>query len=138
MGNNFLEKKATGCPIKVMGHLFKNLNEIQRAVGKRARLGSKLGGRFIYEPKEIDCPTGMYVLDMFEPFPKFDYSDYMYDDREFHNYFFSDNPFTDDAIEEIAKFRSKVNYRIINEFTPDWALPAIYYSDDEGTMIIAI
>lgn len=137
MANNILEKVSTNCPVEVMGKVFKNLREIQQAVGKGARLGNRLGGRFIYEPKEIVCPSGIYVLDMFEPFPKFDYSDYMYDNREFHNYFFSDKPFTDDVIEEISKFRSLVNYRIVNEFTPDWALPAIYYSDDEDTMIVA-
>lgn len=132
-----MERVSTSCHIEVMGHEFRNLKEIQRAVGKSARLGNKLGGRHIYEPKNIDCPIGMYVLDMYEPFPKFDYSDYMYDNREFHNYFFSDKPFTDKIIEEIATFRCMMNYRIVNEDTPDWALPAIYYSDDEDTMIVA-
>lgn len=139
MESNVLEKVAIDCHVEVMGHVFKNLKEIQWAVGKRARLDNTLGGRHIYEyePKDIDCPEGMFVLDMFEPFPKFDYSDYMYDHREFHNYFFSERPFTDEIIEEIAAFRCLVNYRIVNEYTPVWALPAIYYSEDEKTMIVA-
>lgn len=137
MENNILVKVAIDSPVEVGGHVFRNLTEIRNAVGKRARLSGRLWGRHVYDCKNIECPDDLFVIDMFEPFPKFDYSDYMYDDREFHNYFFSDKPFTDDMIEEIAKFRSKVNYRIVNEFTPDWALPAIYYSDDESNMIVA-
>jgi len=125
-------------PVVIMGHVFPNLRAIRMAVGKYARVADPLfGRRNIFDGEPKDCPDGLYVLQLYDPYPCFDSEDYANEDRDYCNYFFSDKPFTNQQIEQLAHVKSEMNSRIINEQTPEWAFPAVYYSGDGSKMIIA-
>lgn len=124
-------------PVKIMGHVFPNLKAIRMSVGKYARITeSFFGERTIFDGTPKDCPAGIYVLQMYEPYPCFDSDDYANEDRDYCNYFFSDKPFTNQQIEALANISPEMNSRIINERTPEWAFPAIYYRGEGNQMIV--
>lgn len=125
-------------PVEVMGHVFPNLKAIRMAVGKYARIADPLfGKRTIFDGTPKECPDGLYVLQVYEPYPCFDSDDYANEDRDYCNYFFSDKPFTEQQIEELAHIKAEMNSRIINDRTPEWAFPSVYYEGDGNTMMIA-
>lgn len=125
-------------PVEVMGHVFPNLKAVRMAVGKYARIADPLfGKRTIFDGTPKECPDGLYVLQVYEPYPCFDSDDYANEDRDYCNFFFSDKPFTEQQIEELAHIKTEMNSRIINDRTPEWAFPSVYYKGEGNTMMIA-
>ena len=127
MTKRVFKEVSVETPIEIMGHVFPNIKAIRMAVGKYARIADPLfGKRTIFDGTPKECPEGLYVLQMYEPYPCFDSDDYANEDRDYCNYFFSDRPFTNQQIEALAQIKAEMNSRIINDQTPEWAFPAIY------------
>lgn len=138
MTKRVFKEVSVETPIEIMGHVFPNIKAIRMAVGKYARIADPLfGKRTIFDGTPKECPEGLYVLQMYEPYPCFDSDDYANEDRDYCNYFFSDRPFTNQQIEALAQIKAEMNSRIINDQTPEWAFPAIYYRGDGNIMIVA-
>lgn len=129
---------STDCPVEIMGHVFEDLAAIICAVGKSARILEPLyHKRDVFDSVAEGCPDGMYVLKLYNPYPCFDSDDYVSEDRDYCNFFFSDVPFTDDMIDELARVRPGMNSCIVNERMPEWAFPAVYYSGTGKHMLLA-
>jgi len=108
------------------------------AVGKFARIADSLyWPRNVFDVEPKGETHGLYVLQMYDPYPCFDSDDYANEDRDYCNYFFSTTPFTHQQIEQLANIKCEMNSRIINESTPEWAFPAVYYSGEGNKMILA-
>lgn len=138
MAKKIFKEVSIGNSVEIMGHVFPNLKAIRMAVGKYARIADPLfGKRTIFDGTPKECPDGLYVLQMYEPYPCFDSDDYANEDRDYCNYFFSDKPFTEQQIEQLAHIKPEMNSRIINERTPEWAFPSVYYQGDGNTMMVA-
>lgn len=138
MARRIFKEVSVECPVEVMGCVFPNLKAIRMAVGKYARIGDPLfGKRSVFDGTPKDCPDGIYVLQMYEPYPCFDSDDFANEDRDYCNYFFSNKPFTAQQIEQLAHIKPNINSRIVNERTPEWAFPAVYYQGDGNIMIVA-
>lgn len=125
-------------PVEIKGCIFSGLQAIRGAVGKFARISDSLfGSRNVFEVEPKGDSHGMYVLQMYEPYPCFDSEDYADEDRDYCNLFFSDQPFTEQQIEQLAHVEPEMDFRIINERTPEWAFPAVYYRGDGDIMLVA-
>lgn len=138
MKKKIFRKIPIDSPIEIKGHIFPNLQAIRMAAGKYARISDSLfGPRSVFDIEPKVKTNGLYVMQMYEPYPCFDSEDYANEDRDYCNYFFSTTPFTHQQIEQLAHVKPEMNGRIINERTPEWAFPAVYYSGEGNIMILA-
>lgn len=118
--------------IVILGHTFNGLKDISEAVGVTARITQSYFDkkRQISRKDPTKPVSGIYVLELYEPYPCFDAEDYANENRKYHNFFFSTEPFTDEKINQIAKL-SRRNGFLTNELVSDQMpaeyLPAVYF-----------
>lgn len=121
--------------ILILGHTFNGLTDISEAVGVTARITQSYFDkkRQISRKDPTKPVSGIYVLELYEPYPRFDAEDYATENRKYHNFFFSPEPFTDEKINQIAKL-SRRNGFLTNELVSDQMpaeyLPAVYFGGD--------
>lgn len=132
MSKILIREVGKSSKIEILGHEFKGLNEIKRAVESFCRIGSQ---PWDTEPKSKI--GGIHVICIYEPYPCFDSEDYANENRDFSNYFFSTEPFTKQQIERLAKLPGRCNAQMVNESMPEWALPAVYYRGEGDKLIMA-
>ncbi|MGM9869374.1 MAG: hypothetical protein ACI30R_07095 [Sodaliphilus sp.] len=132
MSKIILQEISKTSEIEILGHKFDGLNAINQAVESFCRFGRN---SWNITPK---CPVeGIYVACVYEPYPCFDSYDYAGEDRDFKNYFFSTQPFTETLLRRLSMIPKKCNARIVSETMPEWAVPAIYYGGDGDKIIVA-
>ncbi|MCH5319355.1 MAG: hypothetical protein J1E38_06560 [Paramuribaculum sp.] len=123
--------------IEILGHTFDGLQDIESAVEITARVRPDFFGDRRIERNVIGIdPEGIHVLDLYMPYPCFDSSDFLYENRKYHNYFFSKEPFTDKDIERIAGAPMKMNYCLVHEEMDENLLPAVYFCGDSYCKLI--
>ena len=122
--------------IEILGHIFRGLEEIENSVEIETRVTNVIGKRNIRQISSEDIIPGIHILKLYEPYPCFDSSDFLYENRRYCNYFFSKNLFTLDDINRIANTRWHNNYCLVNEDLNEEFLPAIYYGGTTGDDLI--
>ena len=127
---------STNDQIEILGHIFNGLEEIENAVEIETRVSNAIGERYIRQIHPENVIPGIHILKLYEPYPCFDSSDFMYENRRYCNYFFSKNPFTTDDITRIANTRWHNNYCLVNENMNKEFLPASYYGGTTGDDLI--
>ena len=127
---------STNDRIEILGHIFNGLEEIENAVEIETRVSNAIGERYIRQIHPENVIPGIHILKLYEPYPCFDSSDFMYENRRYCNYFFSKKPFTTDDITRIANTRWHSNYCLVNENMNKEFLPASYYGGTTGDDLI--
>lgn len=110
-------------PVEILGHVFNGLDEINQAVEGRVLIGDTE----IIKNDEWKPVAGIHILRFYAPYPCFDASDRMYEKRQYSNYFFSKEPFTEEKVAKLTKLPCQFNYRMVTDDLPEWALPAVYF-----------
>lgn len=128
----WMREVSTTSKVEILGHVFDGLADIKRSVEIYCRFGCHSWNK---DPKSTI--EGIHVVCVYEPYPCFDSEDYANEDRDYSNYFFSVIPFTMQQIEQLSKFPRRYNVRIVTDAMPVWAVPAVYYSGEGDTMILA-
>lgn len=130
----FFKELSTSQHFEVLEHVFNGLDDICRSVEVMASSG--LFGKPDRKIPEVEIP-GVHILELYEMYPCFDSYDCADEDRFFRNYFFSSKPFTDEDLNRLRNIKQSGNFCLVNEHTPIWALPAIYYRGEGTRMILA-
>lgn len=118
--------------VEILGYVFNGLDSIKKAVECYWRIGH---GPLSTDPK---CPVdGVHVVCIYEPYPCFDAEDYANENREYCNYFFSNQPFTRQKIARLSRLPGRCNAQMVSASMPEWAVPAVYYRGEGNTMIVA-
>lgn len=126
--------------IEIFGHRFNGIKDIKNAVEVCARYNDMMAHpedkKNIKHKKAANPVPGIYVLELWEPYPCFDEHDYAYEHRYYGNYFFSRKPFKDNQIFKLAQMRSLYNYQLISDELNSEAIPAVHYGGDSSNPLI--
>ncbi len=123
--------------VTILGHTFNGLKDIHKHV--------EIGGYDWSPSMPVDCwnrepieVCEVHVGYLYQDYPKFDSSDYLYDNRCYKNYVFAKEPITEALMREAQKIPSPFNLLKVHEEIPESQLP-ILYSDDGwgGYMLLA-
>lgn len=123
--------------VTILGHTFNGLKDIHKHV--------EIGGHDWAPSMPVDCwdrepieGCGVHVGYLYKDYPKFDSSDYLYDNRSYNNYIFAKEPITEERMREVQKIPSAYNLIKVHEAISETQLP-ILYSDDGwgGYMLLA-
>lgn len=111
MGNATIIRLPRDAEFTVKGHVYRGVNDLKR---------------------QANIPDSS-VIDRSHLFPCFDSSDYMYENRYFHNFWFcKQDP---EMSEQITLLRDQGGHCFLNENLPQEALPMVYYADEEKTLL---
>ncbi len=122
--------------ITVLGHTFHGLKDVREHCTLSAR--NRLDWKPVAINKEKNCDSsGVYVAKLYEPYPKFDASDYLYDDRDFENYIFRSHPIDNEEIKRVLQLNNSGNFCLVSNETPVEAMPILYYRGEGNTMLLA-
>lgn len=133
----YLRKVEPTDKIKILGHEFSGLQEIKEAIEMEVRIGP-ITGKFdsIYKTEPKRPIEGLHVMHLYEPYPRFDSSDFEFENRIYSNFFFSRFPFDEEIIEKLKKIRAWDNYKMIVEDMDENTLPMVYYRGTSGDKVI--
>ena len=123
--------------IEISGHAFHGIDDIEKAVEVETRVSNSIGPRYINRIDPEKPVAGIHVLKVFQPYPCFDASDLMYENRRYCNYFFSKEPFSDERINCIADSKWRNNYCLLSGDMDENLTPAIYYGGSSWDDVIA-
>lgn len=112
---------------EIAGHSFNGLEDLEKAVEVETKITNSIGERYIRELNPEKPIKGLHVLRLYEPYPCFDSSDRLYENRRYQNYFFSEKPFSEEEINRLAELPCQINYCMVNEELDSNELPAIYF-----------
>lgn len=125
--------------VLIMGHSFHGLEEIKACVEISCYkhdlthdhpFNIKAGHKKI---------NGIHIAEMWAPYPCFDSSDSLHENRTFRNYFFSREPFTETRLREIfGSCHQRMNFCLVNDAMPDSCAPALYYEGEGEKMVFAL
>ncbi|MDE6575689.1 MAG: hypothetical protein K2L84_10225 [Muribaculaceae bacterium] len=124
---------------EVLGHCFKNLQEVRDAVSIVCRsLTDWNGKRYIRHQQPLKPIPGLCVALIYEPYPCFDASDYAYENRKYWNFFFSNSPITDEMMNRLAEMPCQSDFQYVYQDMEEFALPALYWRGDSAdNMLLA-
>lgn len=123
--------------IEILNHVFKGIEEISKAVEVRGRVTPDFRGERDFTEVRPETPVeGLHILELYQPYPCFDSSDSLYENRMYSNFFFSTTPFSEERINEIINLKKTTNYRMVNEDMDMDFLPAIYFQGDSRYNLI--
>lgn len=123
--------------IEILGHTFNGLSEIRMAVEAELRIAETHFGNTVWHPTPQKPVEGLHVVCLYEPYPIFDSYDDASENRNYVNFFFSTEPFSDSYMYFLARLKHEMNYQIVNEGMSTYAAPAIYYDGDGKKMTVA-
>ncbi len=138
-------KASISDSVEILGHKvdgYKAISEAVEVSSPPAQFDIRSNGEKVVwkepsiskrEPKQRI--PGLHVLEIYEPYPCFDSSDFAYEDRCYSNFFFSKKPFTPEEIKIITELDRRGNLKFITDEMPEAALPSAYY-EGEGNVII--
>ena len=129
---------STGDKIDILGHTFNGLEDIEKATECETRISNSIGERYIRQLTPEKPVAGLHVLKLYQPYPCFDSSDMLYENRRFCNYFFSKEPFTESIINKIADSPWVDNYCLVNENMDKTFTPAIYYGGSSWNDLLVV
>lgn len=125
--------------IEILGHIFNGLEDIENAVEIETRLSNSIGERYIRKVDPQRPIPGIHILKVYQPYPCFDSSDLMYENRRYCNYFFSREGFSNEMINHIAGSKWWNNYCLIHKDMDMAMKPAIYFGGSSwNDLIVAI
>lgn len=113
--------------IEILGHIFQGIDDIDKAVDVSTYITCSIGNRYIHREPAEKPVDGLHVLKLYEPYPCFDSSDYLYENRKFRNYFFSTRPFTDEMVNRLASLPAQMDYCMVTSDMDTSVLPAVYF-----------
>lgn len=113
--------------IEILGYIFNGIEDIEKAVEYETRISNSIGERYIQHLTPENSYNQIHILKLYQPYPKFDESDMLYENRRFCNYFFSHKPFTQERINKIADIQWTNNYCLIHKDMDEDLLPALYW-----------
>lgn len=117
--------------INISGTIFNGLQDILDSVELSARvIPYSSGDRDIVKKTPKKPKENLHVLELYMPYPVFDFEDSLNENRQYSNFFFSDIPFTDEDVVKLAKLHLSPNYCLVNENTDKNILPAVFYQGD--------
>ena len=131
-----IQKLPKDSTVEILGHIFYGIEDIDKAVEVSARVSCSIGDRYIQREPAEKPVEGLHVLKLYEPYPCFDSSDYLYENRRYCNYFFSDKPFTDDDINRLASLPAQMNYCMVTPDLNSSVLPAVYFGGSSYNPIL--
>lgn len=121
--------------IEIKGHIFHGLKDIRKNTTNYSRIQKHHDfERHQWVAKDVNPVDGIYILEMYEPYPTFEGDN---EDRTYSNFFFSKKPFTVDRIDKIAEMKHGLNDQIVLEDMDPDLVPAIYNDGNYKTMIVA-
>lgn len=124
--------------IEILGHIFNGLEDIEASVEVMTRISNSIGDRYIQRITPVKNLKGLHILKLYEPYPCFDSSDWLYENRKYCNYFFSTEPFTDETINRFADTNWTDNYCLIHEGMDEKMIPSIYYGGSSWNDLIVV
>ena len=135
LGDMDIQMYGIGDDVEILGHVFHGLDDIRAHCGKLLRCRCD----------ENDTPSrikahkqdGFCVGELYESYPCFDSSDFMYENRSYQNFVIRDRLVTDKEMLRITRLPMRSNYRLVTEEMPLDALPMVYYEGDGGMMLVA-
>ena len=126
-----LETLPNDAKVEILGHFFQGVDEIRKAVEIRGTVMPDFGHkRDLHNVKPEKPVNGIHVLELYQPYPCFDSSDSLYENRRYYNFFFSNTPFSDEMINGIVNLKKGPNYCMVNEQMNPGFLPAVYFEGD--------
>lgn len=140
MNKIYFQKLSAYEPVTIFGHTFKNADDILHAVTdtvdqQEVKPDKKIT---VYHPWMNEPVPGIYIANIYTPLPCFDSFDRCYEDRDYVNFYFSRQPFTEEQLDRLARQELlKDNGCLIAEGMSDEFLPAIYRDADHPTMTLA-
>lgn len=130
---------STNDKIEILGHVFNGLEDIDNSVEVETRLSNSIGERYICQITPKTPVPGIHVLKIYQPYPCFDSSDFMYENRRYCNYFFSKEKFTEEIINTIADSYWFDNYCLVHQDMDEKFTPAVYYGGSSwNDLIVAL
>lgn len=139
MSKIYFQEISSNQPITIFGHTFQNAQEILASVNSSVNLKyvKILGEIEIFRSRKALPDIGVYIVNIYHPYPCFDSYDSC-EDRHYNNLYFSRRPLTDQQIERLASQPIlKYNEQQIGEGMTGEILPAIYIDGDHPTMTLA-
>ncbi len=131
-------------PVTILGHTFQNLQEIDDAVKVLSSKGDVRlqGRRLAYKPYfSLIAPRtwiqGVHVLKIYKPYPCFDESDFAYESRVYHSYFFCDRMFTKEDVFRLSKLKYQGGCHLVADDVP-WGYSYVYHNGSDDTMEVVI
>lgn len=134
MAKRYFQEVRTSAPIEIMGHVFNGLDGIYQSI--EISVNNRSFGKPVRKTPKVEIP-GIHILEFYKLYPCFDSYDYANEDRFYKNFFFSSKPFTDEEVELLKNTRHTPGICMVNEYTPEWAFPAIYYRGEGSYMTLA-
>ena len=119
--------------VEILGHVFHGLEDIKQHVELSLYKDYSRGPARERKPSEV-CEV--HVGEMWMPYPCFDSSDSMYEDRTYQNYIFRFEPITQDDMRKLSDLPSKGDECRISDEVPEDVLPILYYVGDGMRMLL--
>lgn len=84
----------------------------------------------------IENPFGLYLGEVYECYPKFDWSDWC-DDRSYRNFIIRTSPIKKSEVIDLMEVEALGNCRRVHENIPEELLPVLYYEGDGNYVLLA-
>lgn len=136
--NKEIKRFSSKDKIEILGHVFNGLEDIEKATEVETRLSNSIGERYIRKRNPEILIPGLHILKIYEPYPCFDSSDFIYENRRYCNYFFSKEPFTNEMINYIADSGWSDNYCLIKKDMDEKITPAVYFGGSSWNDLIVV
>lgn len=117
--------------VEILGHTFVGLEDIKRHVEL-----SLYEGCSTTDIKNGYKLENVHIGEMWAPYPCFDSSDSLYENRTYQNYIFRNRPITPEDLQNLHKLPIKDNHSRLSEKVPSDMLPMVYYNGDDDTMLV--
>lgn len=120
--------------VEILGQVFHGLQDIDAHVEMVKHEGSSREP-WDYKPER---KGKVHVGEMLMRYPCFDSSDYLYENRSYHNFILRDRPITSSDMIRLEQLPSHIDALRIDASVPEDMLPMVYYVGDGDTMIVAV
>ncbi|MBR1520699.1 MAG: hypothetical protein IJ635_05620 [Bacteroidaceae bacterium] len=121
--------------VKLLGHVFHGLEDIKQYVEMSLYKSALLrDDASVLKPKQ-QCEV--HVGEQWHPYPCFDSSDAMYENRTYQSYIFKKRPLTQEDMRQLGDLPTGNNYDPLVKDVPTDLLPIVYYVGDGDVMKVA-
>lgn len=120
--------------VEILGHVFHGLQDIMEHVEISMAEGSCIGAHECKPAKRGEVHVG----ELWQRYPCFDSSDYLYEERSYRNYIFRRKSIEESDLKKLERLPWKGNNKRISPSVPKEMLPIVYYVGEGNTMIVEL